>query len=86
MTFGHYSDTNIATLLPIAISTIRKPLSPSHVHFHEGKQQTMNLEDKKVLITGGSAGIGKSIIKELVERGVQDIAVVGRRKETLDAL
>lgn len=46
----------------------------------------MNLENKKILITGGSAGIGKSIIAELVQRGVQDIAVLGRRKEALDAL
>ncbi|MFD2999306.1 SDR family NAD(P)-dependent oxidoreductase [Pontibacter toksunensis] len=46
----------------------------------------MNLKDKKVLISGGSAGIGKSIIQELVRHGVQDIAVIGRRKEALDAL
>jgi len=46
----------------------------------------MNLKDKKVLITGGSAGIGKSIIKELAQRGVQDIAVVGRRQHAMDAL
>ncbi|GAB3195382.1 short-subunit dehydrogenase [Pontibacter aydingkolensis] len=46
----------------------------------------MNLTNKKVLITGGSAGIGKSIIQELVHRGVRDFAVVGRRKEALDAL
>ncbi|MFD2514825.1 SDR family NAD(P)-dependent oxidoreductase [Pontibacter locisalis] len=46
----------------------------------------MDLKNKKVLITGGSAGIGKSIIQELVQRGVRDFAVVGRRKEALDAL
>ncbi|MFD3002102.1 SDR family NAD(P)-dependent oxidoreductase [Pontibacter toksunensis] len=46
----------------------------------------MDLKNKKVLITGGSAGIGKAIIKELVDRGVQDIAVMGRRKEPLEAL
>ena len=46
----------------------------------------MDLKDKKVFITGGSAGIGKAIIKELVNRGVQDIAVMGRRKEPLEAL
>lgn len=46
----------------------------------------MNLQNKKVLISGGSAGIGKSIIQELVRHGVQDIAVIGRRKESLDAL
>ncbi|WP_426059032.1 SDR family NAD(P)-dependent oxidoreductase [Hymenobacter sp. B1770] len=46
----------------------------------------MDLKNKKVLITGGSAGIGKAILAELVRRGVQDVAVVGRRKEPLDAL
>lgn len=39
-----------------------------------------------MLITGGSAGIGKSIIQELVQRGVHDFAVMGRRQEALDAL
>ena len=46
----------------------------------------MDLKNKKVLISGGSAGIGKSLIKELVRHGVQDIAVMGRRKEPLEAL
>jgi short-subunit dehydrogenase len=46
----------------------------------------MDLKNKKVLISGGSAGIGKAIIRELVKHGVQDIAVIGRRKEPLEAL
>lgn len=46
----------------------------------------MELKNKKVLITGGSAGIGKAIVAELVKHGVQDFAVIGRRNEPLEAL
>ncbi|MEL7833103.1 SDR family NAD(P)-dependent oxidoreductase [Fodinibius sp. Rm-B-1B1-1] len=46
----------------------------------------MELANKKVLITGGSAGIGKAIIEELLTHGVEEIAVMGRTGEKLDAL
>ena len=46
----------------------------------------MELKNKKVLITGGSAGIGKAIVKELIQHGVKDIAVVGRKTEHLEML
>lgn len=46
----------------------------------------MQLKGKKVLITGGSRGIGKCMINELVKFGVQDIAVIGRDKDSLKAL
>lgn len=46
----------------------------------------MTLADKKILITGGSAGIGKALIEELLRNGAQDLAVVGRKKEPLEKL
>ena len=46
----------------------------------------MQLKNKKVLITGGSAGIGKALIAEFVEKGVREIAVIGRREEALEKL
>jgi short-subunit dehydrogenase len=46
----------------------------------------MELKNKRVLITGGSAGIGKAIIKELIQHGVEDFAVVGRKFEKMEQL
>ena len=46
----------------------------------------MKLSDKKVFITGGSAGIGKAIIENLIEKGITDIAVMGRTAAKLDDL
>lgn len=46
----------------------------------------MNIKNKKILITGGSAGIGKAIIAELIKNGATDFAVMGRKKEPLEKL
>lgn len=46
----------------------------------------MKLDNKKIFITGGSAGIGKAFIKDLANRGARSIAVMGRGKKPLDQL
>jgi len=46
----------------------------------------MELEGKYVLITGGTRGIGKCIIQELVKGGVRHIAVIARDKQNLKLL
>jgi len=46
----------------------------------------MNLKGKKALITGGSAGIGKELIRQLINHGLKDFAVIGRSQSKLDAL
>lgn len=46
----------------------------------------MKFQDKKVLLTGGSSGIGKALITALVKQGVEHIAVMGRKQGPLDVL
>ena len=46
----------------------------------------MQLEGKNVLITGGTRGIGKCMIQELIKGGVSKIAVIARDKQNLKQL
>ena len=46
----------------------------------------MKFEEKKVLITGGTRGIGKCMVEELVKKGVRHIAVIARDKKSLKNL
>ncbi len=46
----------------------------------------MNIKGKKILITGGSKGIGRAIIAELYKNGVNQIAVVGRDLKAIKTL
>lgn len=46
----------------------------------------MELYNKKILITGGSAGIGKALTEVFSKKGVSEIAVMGRTAEKMDTL
>ena len=43
----------------------------------------MSFEDKVVLVTGGSSGLGLAIAREFVEQGAR-VVITGRRQEQLD--
>ncbi len=45
----------------------------------------MNLKDKKVLLTGGSSGIGKATAISLIKEGAK-VIITGRNKEKLNAV
>ncbi len=44
----------------------------------------MNLQDKRVLITGGSSGIGLAIARALLAKGAR-VVITGRRPDVLAA-
>ena len=46
----------------------------------------MDFKSRHILITGGTSGIGRALLEELVLRGAKKIAVIARNSEKLNAL
>lgn len=46
----------------------------------------MQLKGKRVLITGGTRGIGRCMVQEMIERGVSHLAIIARDKKSLKEL
>lgn len=46
----------------------------------------MKFDNKKILITGGSSGIGKALITSFYQRGARQFAVLGRDEEKMQTL
>ena len=46
----------------------------------------IDFENKNILITGGSSGIGKALISELYNNGARTICVVGRNRSKMEPL
>lgn len=46
----------------------------------------MDFKHKKILLTGGSSGIGKALLAELHQKGARNFAIVGRNLNKMQAL
>jgi uncharacterized oxidoreductase len=53
---------------------------------HKQKQLKMNLNEKTILITGGTSGIGLEFVKQLSQHGVAQIILTGRDAAKLERL
>ena len=56
-----------------------KIISDLHIHYTSPSQR---LDGKKIIITGGSRGLGNAMAKRFVAEGAQ-VLITGRNEETL---
>ncbi len=63
---------------------MRPPISPQ-VLVNRPAIKPVDLDGKRILLTGASSGIGEAAAEQLARRGAQ-VVVVARRQEPLDAL
>ncbi|WAJ46007.1 SDR family oxidoreductase [Mycobacterium sp. Aquia_216] len=68
----------------IVLASMRPPISPQ-VLVNRPAIKPIDLEGKRILLTGASSGIGEAAAEQLAGRGAT-VVVVARRQERLDAL
>ena len=68
----------------IVLATMRPPISPQ-VLVNRPAMKPVDLEGKRILLTGASSGIGEAGAEQLARRGAT-VVVVARRRDLLDAL
>jgi NAD(P)-dependent dehydrogenase (short-subunit alcohol dehydrogenase family) len=68
----------------IALAGMRPPVAP-RLLLHRPAQQVVDLDGKRILLTGASSGIGASAAAKLARRGATVVAVA-RRADLLDEL
>jgi len=68
----------------IVLATMRPPIAPQ-VLVNRPAMKPVDLEGKRILLTGASSGIGEAGAEQLARRGAT-VVVVARRQDLLDAL
>ncbi len=66
----------------LVLASMRPPIAPQLMSYRPG-QQDVDLDGKRILITGASSGIGEAAAYKFARRGAT-VVVVARRKDLLD--
>ncbi|MDZ4265598.1 MAG: SDR family oxidoreductase [Mycobacterium sp.] len=68
----------------VVLTSMRPPLLPTLLQYRPNRE-VVDLEGKRILLTGASSGIGEAAAGKLARRGAT-VVVVARRAELLDAV
>jgi len=68
----------------LVLASMRPPITPELLQYRPGRE-VVDLEGKRILLTGASSGIGESAAEKFARRGAT-VVVVARRQDLLDAL
>jgi NAD(P)-dependent dehydrogenase (short-subunit alcohol dehydrogenase family) len=68
----------------LVLASMRPPIAPQLLQYRPDRE-VVDLEGKRIVITGASSGIGESAAEKFARRGAS-VVVVARRRERLDAV